>query len=143
MRPGMQVCLALLCFLVSGICSLLESRGVRASFSFGPLIGGPSWLKVHIKTRLECESGEVAVLDFVPALASVEDIPRNNARLLLGQSVDGLVRVKFNSPEGPKNATLVALAEKIYEENSSRKLHLYRNNCYHFAYRAWRTVFDN
>lgn len=64
---------------------------------YRPLIGGPSWLRIHQVLQLEedREGGRVVKvqLDFVPRYAGD---PMELLRLLLGGEVDGVVRLRCN-----------------------------------------------
>ena len=115
---------------------------------YRPLIGGPSWLKIHQVLQLQ-EGGKVAQLDFVPRHASN---PVELLRLLLGGEVEGTVRLRCNynggavEEESNSSSRLCLFLQRILPTSSlssssssleavsgfSTKLHLYNNNCVHF-----------
>ena len=114
---------------------------LRVSFSFAPLIGGPPFLPIHIKTRVLASSGAQVTLDFVPNLTSGADLAASNLKLLRGGSVPGLLRCAFTSNDESdiENVALEKLASYIRGQSSS-ELSLLSNNCYHVAWRTLRAV---
>jgi len=121
------------------LCSplLIVSAQLRASLAFAPLIGGPRFLPVHIKVIVtDKDSSEKVVFDFIPRLLG-QDLMRNNLNLLRGQDVDGEVRVRELDSLGViHDSALKELCDEVLADYSQQRLNLYRNNCYHFAWRV-------
>ncbi|GAX24743.1 hypothetical protein FisN_4Hh301 [Fistulifera solaris] len=95
-----------------------------------PLIGGPSWLKVHVQVHLVelDDNGDNRIknpirhkFDFVPLNPSD---PRTLARLLTLQSVPGEIRT-FQSTHQP--------SLRFCQQYNNNELHLIFNNCWIFA----------
>lgn len=69
-------------------------------------------------------------MDFVPQNPEERD---SIIQLLLGKAVPGIVRIKQNnSPD------FAAAVENTFDTD----LHLYRNNCYHFAWHFYMKSLD-
>lgn len=116
----------------------------RVSFKFSPLIGGPAFLPIHVSAVVQTTqtAGSSLELDFVPVIESQQQLAASTAKLLQGGEVQGIVRARLALATTDRDdATLIALGQRITEENSNKtKLHLLYNNCYHFAFRSWRTI---
>ncbi len=86
-----------------------------------PLIGGPSWLPVHVKVVLD----EVNKFDFVPKDATA---PETLQKLLSLQPVAAEAR-SFRVDNG----TLYSERASQFCDEYSKDLHLVTNNCWLFA----------
>lgn len=139
----------MLIFHCSVLLLIVASRGpprFRVSFKFSPLIGGPAFLPIHVSAVVQTTqtAGSSLELDFVPVIESPQQLAASTAKLLQGGEVQGIVRARLALATTDRDdATLIALGQRITEENSRQnqtKLHLLYNNCYHFAFRSWRTI---
>lgn len=96
-----------------------------------PLLGGPSWLPVHVKVVV----GEVNRYDFVPQnatspetlkkLLSLQDVPAD-ARSFLSDQCDDLYSRRANR----------------FCQEYSKDLHLITNNCWTFAFELVQFLVD-
>lgn len=115
-------------------------------YSWSPLIGGPKFLPIHIKTIIsdnKCQ--EKLTLDFIPEIPSMEELMANNLKLLQGRNIKGVIRTvlhpSYSIGVAASDNALFEISTKILAENAGKnELNLYKNNCYHFAYRVSRTV---
>lgn len=119
----------------------------RTSFAFSPILGGPKLLPVHVSTVItDSLTEDRVVLDFIPNInpASADDMLQKNKRLLQGQSIPGVHRMRLivnGRGDARDDNALTTLAESILKDCSKHSaLNLFSNNCYHFAFRAWRMV---
>ena len=95
-----------------------------------PLIGGPSWLPVHVKLILRSkERCDDYVCDFVPLNATDSQVL---SRLTRFQSVPGLIRTKSMDQ---RSINLVVQEAQNYCESYPRELNLVTNNCWTFVIR--------
>jgi hypothetical protein len=134
----------------------------RVGFYMAPLIGGPSWLPLHVKLFIEAEDGTRHLLDFVPKDASNPDV---TGRLMSFQCVPGDVRYACQSSGGkqerqdvtrvvlhpsndsterarrlPQNRSEASIVERAVQYSAAypdRDLHLLTNNCWSFAVRLY------
>jgi hypothetical protein len=138
----------------------------RIGFCVAPLIGGPSWLPLHVKLSIEAEDGTRHLLDFVPKDATN---PAVTGRLMAFQCVPGDVRyacqnsgskpghpyetrvVLHPSSDGTQRqrtlgrqqldprpeARIVDRAVQYSASYPDRDLHLLTNNCWSFAVRLY------
>lgn len=119
------------------------SGPLRWSYSFKPLIGGPSFLPLHISTRvtLERDGAPGILLDFLP---EAENISADTTRALIaGQSIPGKLRMTYdggNGDSGDEERALKALGTALLDDtqklwaNTDLELNLYTRNCYHLAF---------
>lgn len=110
----------------------LEPRFIP-QFTFQPLIGGPSWLKLHVQVNLvdsydsndsNNDNNNTQIrhkFDFVPLDAAD---PKTLLRLLTLQSVPGQIRT-FQSTHSPSLQ---------FCQQYNTQLHLMYNNCWTFAW---------
>ena len=123
-------------------------RAITDAFSFtatngitlraSPLIGGPSWLPVHVKVSID--GGDV--FDYVPMnptqpetlkrLLSLQPVPAE-ARVLPSPSSD---RAENNNPR----AARYAQRANDFCNTYNKDLHLVYNNCWTFAFEMIRYV---
>lgn len=114
-----------------------------------PLIGGPSWLPLHVKVMLkDSTSDQVLVFDFIPVDATE---PATLQSLLSLQHVPGQVRYN-NKPSSLSSSStndpsstfiqttslsavplLVITAQEFCNDYPNTRLHLLENNCWTFA----------
>jgi hypothetical protein len=137
----------------------------RVGFYMAPLIGGPSWLPLHVKLFIEAEDGTRHLLDFVPKdatnpavtgrLMSFQCVPgdvryacqnsggtlerQDTTRVVLHPSNDGTERaLRRLQRGGPRpNASIVERAVQYSTTYPDRDLHLLTNNCWSFAVRLY------
>jgi len=117
----------------------------RLYLQASPLIGGPSWLPLHVQVVIESDSDRYK-WDFVP-LDPTE--PSTLGRLLFLQAVPGEIRSLstkqisgdeqeqvLNKPESmiPKTESLLLRAQEFCDSYQDRNLHLLYNNCWTFAF---------
>jgi hypothetical protein len=126
------------------VASSIGSPRFRVSFKFSPLIGGPAFLPIHVSAVVLATeiAGSSLELDFVPVIESPQQLAASTAKLLQGGEVQGIVRARLALATTDRDdATLIALGQRITEENCNQTmLSLLHNNCYHFAFRSWRTI---
>jgi hypothetical protein len=140
----------------------LFQRKVRGDCQLGfemePLIGGPSWLKMHVKVVLQVrdENGGQSrchKFDFVPRRATQAETMR---RLMLLESVQAELRyfppsnIAFesscNAPptQWPKNVPaeqyLVQQARMFCHSYANREMNLVYNNCWTFAAQLYNFI---
>jgi hypothetical protein len=100
------------------VCDALQLK-------MAPLIGGPSWLPVHVKVVVE----DYHTWDFVPLNATS---PETLQALICLQSVPGVIRYRQRG-----NAAAVSprirRAQEFVESYTNRDLNLIQNNCWTFA----------
>lgn len=110
---------------------------LRWTYNFKPLIGGPSWLPIHVSTRIflvDAHGNEIGtfLLDFIPK-EPTESLPL----LLSGKSVSGKFRMVFDN-ETRDALFALELLEKCFERcprlSKSKNLNLVSFNCYTFAW---------
>lgn len=93
-----------------------------------PLIGGPSWLPLHVKVIVE----QNHTWDFVPLNATS---PQTLQSLLSLRSVPGVIRHRCSS--GGHDVTSLSpsirRAQEFVDAYKNRDLHLINNNCWTFA----------
>lgn len=101
------------------------TTGIAVQLKTSPLIGGPSFLQVHVKVVV----AEDHVFDFIPLNA--ED-PTTLKDLIRLRGVPGQIRYlgKKTTP-----SPLVEKAVAFVENYSNTDLHLIKNNCWTFAVR--------
>jgi hypothetical protein len=87
-----------------------------------PLIGGPTWLKVHVQV---CVSEELTC-DFIPLDATND---ATLGRLVTLQGVPGVVRMMGTVGEARPSQR----AKSYCDNYESTQLHLVSNNCWTFA----------
>jgi hypothetical protein len=119
------------------VCFLLVSLGQALSFAVSdgirlqaaPLVGGPSWLPVHVKVVIE----ELCTVDFVPLNPTSGDTLK---KLVTLQGVPAEARfVTSSSKHGNMEEAEYAVRKaRAFCENYSKDLHLISNNCWTFAY---------
>ena len=119
------------------------SVGNRVKILTSPLLGGPSWLKVHCKVIVD----DSYVFDFVPLnAASVETIQK----LVCLQPVPATIRTIQNNASSGLNELFKKRSEddnddwqsdELYSRRAvefcndyDQDLHLIRNNCWSFAF---------
>lgn len=112
-----------------------------------PLIGGPTWLPVHVKVVLETDAGDYK-WDFVPLKPSD---PATLQKLLSLQAVPAEIRSYSQATASEDsgdddvvpllNAShLVQRAQTFCDEYPDRDLSLISNNCWVFAYRLYQSI---
>lgn len=137
----------------------------RVGLYMVPLIGGPSWLPLHVKLFIEAEDGTRHLLDFVPKdasnpvvtgrLMSLQCVPgdvryacqnsegnlgrQEDSRVVLHPSNDGIQRaLRRLQRQGPLSAaSIVERAVQYSASYPDRDLHLLTNNCWSFAARLY------
>lgn len=98
-----------------------------------PLIGGPSWLPVHVKVVLQVDGIRDLVWDFVPLNATERETVQQLVQL---KAVPGRIRlpdVSFSSTRDANVLEILAEAEKYCDSYGNTDLHLLWNNCWTFA----------
>ena len=90
-----------------------------------PLIGGPSWLPVHVKVLV----GETNSFDFVPLDATS---PTTLRKLISLRRVPAEARVKTATTDCDQDLQTRRALE--FCDAYSKDLHLISNNCWTFAY---------
>ena len=115
-----------------------------------PLIGGPSWLPLHVQVVIESEDNRYK-WDFVPLNATD---PSTLGRLLSLQAVPGEIRCFYakgtcedEKQESldrhelvstiPKEEPLLLRAQEFCDSYEDRNLHLVQNNCCTFAFQLY------
>lgn len=124
----------------SGVAVVKAHRALALEAT--PLIGGPSWLPLHVKVVLTTETSSRYEWDFIPVKARD---PATLNRILKLQYVPGLVRTKFNRQKpdwktkldaltlSAESKDLVELATAFSSSYDASRLHLITNNCWTFA----------
>ena len=110
------------------VVDALEAR-LTPQFMLKPLIGGPSWLKVHVQVNLVVDDDDTSInnnqirhtFDFVPLDATN---PQTLVRLITLQSVPGQIRT-FQSTHPP--------SLRFCQQYNNKEMHLISNNCWTFA----------
>lgn len=140
----MVILLLVLSFIVG---SSIGSPSFRVSFKFSPIIGGPRFFPVHVSAVVQTTAiaGSSLELDFVPVIESPQQLAASTATLLKGGQIQGVIRARLSVGTTDRDdggaAELIALGQRITEENCNQTmLSLLHNNCYHFAFRSWRTI---
>ena len=112
-------------------CFKVAQLGKDAEISLqpSPLIGGPSWLPVHVKVVLR-ENSQDCAWDFVPLDATDKGVL---TKLTTLQSVPGIIRARA-SVDANKWGPL-AKQGQMFCESYPRELNLIKNNCWTFAIR--------
>ena len=125
-----------------------------------PLIGGPSWLPVHVKVLiLPCtrkdngvSEDECSRFDYVPLNPTSKDTLRN---LLLLRAVPAQARYRIRPPKDVASPTgeKILLNSLKYDRrnecaetfcaNYDKELHLWSNNCWTFAFELITHVLRN
>ena len=132
--------LMILCWIVmKGVYPFSIPVANTVRLETAPLIGGPSWLPVHVKVVVD----DVHVFDFVPRNATS---PETLQKLLSFQSVPAEARSKRrvspnnNEPSETSNGANTISTNTLYSERASqfcqhytKDLHLIENNCWTFA----------
>ena len=105
-----------------------------------PLIGGPSWLKLHVQVILEFEGTRRYKFDFVP-LNPTE--PETLQKLVQLQAVPAEWRflASDKSPQGALEDQFIQKA-KLFCEKYDSQLHLISNNCWIFAFQLYRHLME-
>jgi hypothetical protein len=103
-----------------------------------PLIGGPSWLPVHVKVVVD----EFNVFDYVPRNATATETLQN---LLSLQAVPAEARAKISSNTATAAAsetTTTVYSTRAFQfcEDYTKDLHLIENNCWTFAFDLVRFI---
>jgi hypothetical protein len=137
----------------------------RIAFQWSPLIGGPSWLPLHVKLSIEAGDGTWHQLDFVPTDATNPEV---TGRLIALQCVPGDVRYAYSGCSlmgQPLEYRIVLQSEdavrpwrqqqqkslvsafstthvvdravRFAASYPDRNLHLLTNNCWTFALRLY------
>lgn len=114
------------------------------SLQLSPLVGGPKWLRVHVKVLLVDSSDTVHFWDFVPLNATS---PATLASLLRFRSVPAEIRYQKKQSSGASkvmlsgNAVLsknrdlvVSRVNEDFCPSYPMDLHLIWNNCWNFAF---------
>ena len=113
---------------VSGL-SLFPQKlrnGSILSLETQPLIGGPSWLPIHVQVRLQTDSG-LHKLDLIPQNATNPEILMN---LVLLQSVPAERRHLGTAEPRCLNVSSVGRDE----------IHLLRYNCWSYAFQVYQYI---
>lgn len=107
-----------------------------------PLIGGPSWLPLHVKVVLETDTKSRHKWDFVPLNATSSSTLQ---RLVTLQGVPAEIRYSMTQYEkkdtqDPSHQLLEAhelieRAQSFCDTYPERDLHIVQNNCWTFALR--------
>lgn len=113
------------------------------SLQLSPLVGGPRWLKVHVKVLLSDSDDITHAWEFVPLKATS---PATLASLLSFKAVPGEIRYQrepsSNSVKPQLSAETLVLQDSepvVAQVNDDfcpsypTDLHLIRNNCWNFA----------
>ena len=111
------------------LCKLVNSLSFRATerikLQTSPLIGGPSWLPVHVKVVID----ENHAFDFVPLNPTSKDTLR---KLVSLQAVPAEARILRSSNDERDNEYVYRA--RTFCERYSKRLHLVSNNCWTFAF---------
>ena len=106
----------------------------RVRLDTAPLIGGPSWLPLHVKVVVD----DVHVFDYVPLNATSTETLQN---LLSLQTVPAEVRVKISSKDVASSSnTVYSMRASQFCEDYTKDLHLIQNNCWTFAFDLVRFI---
>lgn len=97
-----------------------------------PLVGGPTWLPLHVKVVVD----EQNVFDFVPINATSVETLKN---LLTFQDVPAEVRTRQLSRYN--NTSEDARRAILFCNDYNKDLHLIKNNCWTFAYELLQFIF--
>jgi hypothetical protein len=127
--------LVLLVLLVSfhlrQVQSFAVADGIRLRVA--PLIGGPSWLPVHVQVVIE----DICIVDFVPLNPTSKE---NLEKLLTLRSVPAEARfvtvstaVTAGTSDGVRRRKIQRARQ--FCQHYSTDLHLISNNCWTFAYK--------
>jgi hypothetical protein len=101
------------------------TNGMNVQLKLAPLIGGPSFIPIHVKVIV----AEDHIFDFVPLSAAH---PHTIVDLLRFKPVPGEIR---SMGRKQNQSPLVDRAEKFVIEYKDTNLHLLYNNCWTFALR--------
>jgi hypothetical protein len=105
--------------MIGWIVSCTQALQLRLA----PLIGGPSWLPLHVKVIVDSDNS----WDFVPLNATSPDTLKS---LLMLQPVPGEIRhFQKSSPTSLR----AQRAQDFVDSYTNRDLHLIQNNCWTFA----------
>ena len=99
------------------------TNGMHVQLKLSPLIGGPSFIPIHVKVIV----AEDHIFDFVPLNAAN---PHTTFDLLRLKPVPGEIR---STGRKQNQSPLVDRAEKFVIEYENTNLHLLNNNCWTFA----------
>jgi hypothetical protein len=91
-----------------------------------PLIGGPSWLPLHVACVVE----HTHVWDFIPKEATSKQTLQSLVSL---QSVPGEIRYVSEQDYSSSSSRKVHQAHTFVDSYTNRNLHLVTNNCWTFA----------
>ena len=107
--------------------------------NFKELIGGPTFLKIHVSIE---DLEKNIEMDFIPMYPTRID---NIRKLLLGQNVEGLVRLKCRVSKSIIDISQPSIIDsnilpfvKTVNESFPQYLNLYSNNCYHFIHHYYK-----
>lgn len=97
-----------------------------------PLIGGPTWLPIHVKVVIESNNHQCHKWDMVPHEASD---PKTLLRITTLQDVPADFRYisASTTPSGQEASRMIEAANSFRENYANRYLHLLRNNCWTYA----------
>ena len=117
--------------VLSGCILFAPSLCEALQLKLAPLIGGPSWLPVHVKVVVE----EDHTWDFVPLNATS---PETLQSLISLRSVPGEIRYyrqggNAATTTGSTSSPRIRSAQKFVDTYTDRDLNLIQNNCWTFA----------
>jgi hypothetical protein len=95
--------------------------GMSIQLKLSPLIGGPSFLPIHVKVVVS----EDHIYDFVPMDARN---PQVTSDLLQGKHVSGEIR-RMGEKQNYNSSHLVEIAERFVDNYADTQLHILSNNC--------------
>ena len=101
----------------------------EVSLQTAPLIGGPSWLPVHVKVVVQGDH----IFDFVPLNPTSQDTLKSLVSL---RPVPAEARIRRQSQpaSSPGQRSTICQRGVQFCEDYNKDLHLIRNNCWGFAY---------
>lgn len=120
-------------FLALVLCPSIvpTASSLQLGLKAAPLIGGPSWLPLHVKIVVEGDH----TWDFVPLNATS---PNTLKQLVSLKSVPGEIRYRqgkrgVDEQKDMYATPMVHRAQKFVDSYSNRDLNLISNNCWTFA----------
>ena len=129
-------------FVIQCFSALLRAEGIRPSrapsYVLKPLIGGPSWLPIHIAVVVHYEGSETSYGSFTMDFVPTEPL-RASSMLLRGESVPGKFRLISTRKGGVTTeerafaAPLLDRCTAVDPSFDEGSLHLIRFNCWSFA----------
>jgi hypothetical protein len=125
--------MTILCFMATTVHSFSIPVADSIRLETAPLIGGPSWLPLHVKVVVD----DLNVFDYIPLNATSTETLQN---LLSLQAVPAEPRSKISSNIVASETTVYSKRAIQFCEDYTKDLHLIENNCWTFAFDLVRFI---